>query len=899
MSALQTGDSSKAIAKARREWKLPFARAYRKMNGTNSFRDSSIRTKLTLLVMINGSLALLLVGVFLLGYEKFDKEESATRELTTQARIVADSSTAALSFSDEVAATDTLVALRADPNLVEAAIYDRNSRLFAWYERSPRSDVPPTSPRQTGVYLENGSLLVSQPIRLGGEHIGAVFLKASMKELNSRLRRYTGIVCLVLMLSLGIALLLSARMQRMITEPLAELSGVARLVSTEKDYSVRAIRHGTDEIGFLIDSFNEMLSQIEIREGARRGAEESLRESEERYALAARGANDGLWDWKLTTGEIYFSARWNQMLGLPETEKWTAPEEWFCRIHPSDRDRVRSEIAVHIAGRTKEFVSEYRMRKMNGAFIWMLSRGIAVRDESGIAVRMAGSQTDVTEGKIADPLTGLPNRLYFLDRLENSIETARYTNARFAVLFLDLDRFKLVNDSLGHAVGDKLLEGIAGRLRASLHDFDTANGGMVKAVASRLGGDEFGVLLNLIHEPVEANLLAARILQQLNAPFQIDGRAVFATVSIGIALNSSGDTPEEMLRNADTAMYWAKAAGKARFEVFDGEMRTQSIARLEIETELRKAIDEHQLTLHYQPQISVRNHRITGCEALVRWKRPGHGIVPPAEFIPVAEETDLIVPLGRWVIHEACRQMAEWQRRYCFDPPLSIAVNVSFKQLTCVGFVEDVQRILAETGLLPCSLKLEMTESAVMENPKSAVDALRRLRDLNVGLEIDDFGTGYSSLSHLSCLPFDTLKIDRSFIRELGSANESSAIVRTILDLARSMNLDVVAEGVETAVQLQMLTALGCARAQGFYFSKAVPADSVPELFAVDALKRTFGRLQGETTIPGAERAQRPVRKANPLDKGTVGVGVPEYSDSDAVAAGPVSQCNPGNNPHV
>ena len=268
----------------------------------------------------------------------------------------------------------------------------------------------------------------------------------------------------------------------------------------------------------------------------------------------------------------------------------------------------------------------------------------------------------------------------------------------------------------------------------------------MKTVASRLGGDEFGVLLNLIHEPGEADVLAGRILQQLSTPFQIDGRAVFATVSIGIALSSSGETPEELLRNADTAMYWAKAAGKARFEVFDGEMRTQSIARLEIETELRKAIDGSQLTLYYQPQVAIPSQRITGCEALVRWNRPGYGIVPPEEFIGVAEETDLIVPLGRWVLGEACRQMALWQRKFNFNPPLSIAVNVSFKQLTGASFVDDVRRILAETGIHPGTLKLEMTESVVMENHRSAVEALRRLKDLHVGLEIDDFGTGYSSL---------------------------------------------------------------------------------------------------------------------------------------------------------
>ncbi len=821
------------------------------MKRFTAVRNISIRSKLALLLVLNGSLALLLVGVFLFGYERLERQEAAVRALSMQARIVADSSTAALSFADDRAATEILTALRADPDLVEAAIYDRHDRLFAWFERGPASGRPLARPRQTGVYFEKGNLLVSQSIHLGRERIGTVFLQASMKEVYSRLNRYTGVVCLVLLASLGVALLLSARLQRMITEPIAELSGVARRVSNDKDYSVRAVRHASDEIGFLIDSFNEMLSQLEIREEAQKEAEESLRESEERYALAARGANDGLWDWKLNTGEIYFSPRWNRMLGNSETEKWTDPEDWFSRVHPSDRDRLKAEIAAHCDGKTAELVSEYRMRKQNGAFIWMLSRGIAVRDSSGAAVRMAGSQTDITEGKIADPLTGLPNRLYFLDRLESAIEAARYTKVRFAVLFLDLDRFKLINDSLGHAAGDQLLEGISARLRARLQDFDSAQGGPVKSIASRLGGDEFGILLNLIHQQEEATVLAERILEHLSAPFQIDGRPVFATVSIGIALSSSGDTPEELLRRADTAMYHAKTAGKARFALFDEGMRTQAITRLEIETELRRAIDDQQLTLYYQPQVSIVSRRVTGFEALVRWKHPTRGIVSPQEFIPVAEETDLIVPLGRWVLGEACRQMAEWQRRYGVEQGLTIAVNVSFKQLTGRGFVEDVERILAESGLYSGTLRLEMTESAVMENPKATVDALRCLKSLNLGLEIDDFGTGYSSLSYLNCLPFDTLKIDRSFVSELGSDTESWAIVRTILDLARSMNMDVVAEGVETGDQLETLAALGCARAQGYYFSKPVDAEAAESLLEKEALQNDLRWLRRGTS-PGA-----------------------------------------------
>ena len=430
-------------------------------------RSNSIRAKLSLLVIRNGSLALLLVGIFLFGYDKFEIRRAAIRELSTQAGILSASSVADLIFADVRGEDKTLSALSADPDIIEAAIYDRDNRLFAWYERgSARSEQPSEKPRKEGVYFEDDTLLVSRQILVGNVQIGVLSIKASMKGANSRSWRYIGIVWLILLASLILALMFSGRMQRTITDPIAELSRVAKVVSVRKDYSARATKSTSDEIGLLVDSFNEMLTQIEIREEARKKAEESLRESEQRYALAARAANDGLWDWKLTTGAIYFSPRWNEMLGYPETENWTNPEDWFSRIHPSDRDRVTSGITEHRRGITKEFVSEYRMRKKSGEFIWMLSRGMAVRNEDGTAVRMAGSQTDITDGKIADPLTGLPNRLYFLDKLEGCIDAARHRNMQFAVLFLDLDRFKLVNDSLGHAAGDELLIGVAERVQS-------------------------------------------------------------------------------------------------------------------------------------------------------------------------------------------------------------------------------------------------------------------------------------------------------------------------------------------------------------------------------------------------------------------------------------------------
>ena len=782
--------------------------------------DSSIRVRLFTLILMSTSLALVLAGISLFFYEKYQQRQAASRGLTAMADILAEGSTAALSFNDEKAATQTLSVLRGDSNVLGAIVFDKNNIPFAHYQRVPGTvPLPSPIPRSAGVYFENGALILFQPIRLGGETIGSIFLK-STDDVYARMWQYVGIVCLVMLLSLSLALLLSSGTQRRIANPITELSGLARRVSLHKDYGIRAIRSTGGEIGTLFDSFNDMLSQVEQREKARKAAVELLRESEERYALAARGANDGLWDWKLTTGEIYFSPRWNQMFGYSDSESWSTPEDWFSRIHPGDRKRVQAEAAAVQSGHKSEFIVEYRMCHKNGSYLWVLSRGIAIRDAAGNAIRMAGSQTDITEGKIEDPLTSLPNRLYFLDRLDGAIECSSTAKSLFAVLFIDLDNFKLVNDSLGHAAGDDLLSGVAARLRTCVRNSSGAEQNSSGSFVARLGGDEFAVFVGGVVDELAVVAIAAEILTALKVPFELGGRRMFASASIGIALSSSALTAEDLLMNADTAMYHAKAKGKSQYEIFNEQMRERAIARLEIETEFRHAIDSGQFVLHYQPEVLVSSRATIGYEALVRWNHPRRGFLGPNEFIGIAEQSDLIIYLGRWVLGEACRQMAEWHLKFSAASSLTVSVNLSPKQLKDPSLVQHVRRVLADSGLAPHCLKLEITESPIMENPEETLSILKQLRDIGVGLEIDDFGTGYSSLSHLHLLPFDTLKIDQSFVKEIGAGGEGADIVRTIVELARSLNMNVVAEGVETQEQLNALVTLGCKCAQGFYFSK-------------------------------------------------------------------------------
>ncbi|HVS03900.1 MAG TPA: EAL domain-containing protein [Thermoanaerobaculia bacterium] len=562
-------------------------------------------------------------------------------------------------------------------------------------------------------------------------------------------------------------------------------------------------------------------------------AEEALRRSEERYALAALGANDGLWDWDLGRGTIYFSGRWAAMVGLEERQLANDPEEWFSRVHPSDRVRLQREIEAHLAGESSHLQSEYRLRHRSGSFHWMLARGLAVRDAGGTPYRMAGSQTDITDRKQAesqllhdalhDALTALPNRALFLNRLEMAIERfKRQPEAGFAVLLLDLDRFKVVNDTIGHRVGDALLVALGERLQRSLRVIDTA---------ARLGGDEFGVLLEGVQDLRQAVRMADRLAAELETPFSLGGHEVFTSASIGIVVGGTHyDSTEQVMRDADIAMYRAKAQGKACYAIFDQEMHRRAVAEMRLEHDLRRALERQELELFYQPMVVLGERRLHGFEALVRWRHPERGLLTPGQFINMAEETGLIVPLGQWILRQACLQMVAWQAEGGAPRDLAISVNLSARQLANPDLPAYLAQTVAETGFDSAALELEITESMLMEDAAATRATLLDLkRDLGVKLSIDDFGTGYSSLSYLHQFPVDTLKVDRSFIARMNGGGEEE-IVRAIVQLGRSLRMRVMAEGVETADQLARLERLECHLAQGFYFSPPVAEAAARQL---------------------------------------------------------------------
>jgi diguanylate cyclase (GGDEF)-like protein/PAS domain S-box-containing protein len=571
----------------------------------------------------------------------------------------------------------------------------------------------------------------------------------------------------------------------------------------------------------------------------RKRAEQQMVRAKERLDLALTSSSLALWDWDLKQNRVYFNENWSQLLGDPPRESTFSGDEVLGWTHPDDREVFRAAIGNTSRGVSEEFDCEYRVPNAAGEWMWVHSRGkVTHRDAAGQAMRMTGTSTNVSKRKAAeeraeylatrDALTGLPNRVLLHDRLEQGVFNAARHHTGFAFMFIDLDRFKTINDSLGHHVGDELLKAVAARLSSCVRASDTV---------ARLGGDEFAVILENLRDTDDegAQQVAEKMIAAMASPVLVEGQALNTSCSIGISLfPADGRDSATLMKNADVAMYYAKEKGRNNYQFFSSDMNIRAQERLSVENYLRLALRRNELVLHFQPRMAVASGELVGVEALIRWQHPRRGLLAPDKFIGVAEDSGLIVPIGEWVLETACEQIRDWRARV--KPDLRVSVNLSVGQVqNGERLYRAVEQALQRSGVDPAALELELTESHLMQNIEEKASLLNRLGALGVGLAIDDFGTGYSSLSYLKQLPVDSIKIDSSFVRDIGVDPNDEAIITAILAMAHSLRLAVVAEGVETEAQFRTLQALGCDEFQGFYESPALPAADFEKRYAPSA----------------------------------------------------------------
>ncbi|MCU7924409.1 MAG: EAL domain-containing protein [Candidatus Thiodiazotropha sp. (ex Dulcina madagascariensis)] len=596
------------------------------------------------------------------------------------------------------------------------------------------------------------------------------------------------------------------------------LFGIGMLSLARKYHSqVIDTIHLSLEHQFLQDAVSTGSQQLEITEHA-------LRATEQQFGHVLESSLDGFWDWDITNDQIYLSPRWKEQLGFENDELPNEFSSWESRLHPDDGKGIMQKLQAYLAKPWGNWEEEFRLRHKNGSYRWILARATPTFDEKGALIRLTGVHIDITERVFAetkarhlayhDWLTELPNRLLFNDRVEHAISQAKRTGLRLCILFFDLDRFKHINDSLGHPAGDSVLKRVANRLKETVREGDTL---------ARLGGDEFAVLIENVHHSYSAASVAEKLHTCFDDPFIEEGHEFYLSASVGISVYpSDGEGAAELLKNADAAMYKAKNIERGGFQFYTQELTSNAYQHFTLESGLRHALQEDQFQIYYQPKIDLKAGRVLGAEALLRWRHPEEGFIPPDEFVPVAEEAGLIKEIGEWVLENACNDALEWRAQGLEFG--RIAVNLSGVQIQNEAFVDSVKRILFSTGLDADFLELEITENFLMKDAEASARYLQDLRQLGVIISIDDFGTGYSSLAHLARFPVNKLKIDRSFVTNVCHDEQNAEISRTIIGLGHTLGIEVVAEGIEHAEQLDFLRQEGCDEGQGFFISE--PLDS-------------------------------------------------------------------------
>lgn len=599
---------------------------------------------------------------------------------------------------------------------------------------------------------------------------------------------------------------------------------------TELKNTSKRLFESYEELQWIYNKLESAKQQLQEQLEEQNKIKEALIRSKERYKLVVDGSNHGLWDMDLKSGEHFYSDRCIEMLGYTRDEVTVLFKSWKELVHPEDKNRIFKTVKDYLNKKIPEYNVEYRLRNKQDEYIWVSSTGAAIWDENNKPIRIAGSQTNIQEKKRAeeeiyktayyDELTGLPNRTMLLQQLSSEITSAKLTDLKIALLFMDLDNFKDINDTLGHNNGDELLKVIGGLF----YKFTNKN-----ITAARFGGDEFVLLIRNIEGKNAIVGLCNEVVEEFKKPISINNREFHISISIGAAIYpEDGQDEYTLLKNADIAMYNAKEQTGNKFILFDDKMNLRMLEKLDLENGLRNALKNNEFIIYYQPQVNISSNKIVGLEALIRWNHPTQGLIPPFRFIPIAEETGLIIEIGEWVLRKACEQFVIWENNKL--APQRMAVNISAKQFEQSDFIDIVEKIMVETKMDPKFLELEITESIAMKNLDYTIKVINELKKHNIKTSLDDFGTGFSSLNYLMRLPINTLKIDKSFLDNIKLNSNEELIAKTIIKLAKKMKLDVVAEGVETTEQLNFLKKQKCNTVQGYLFSKPIPENEVESM---------------------------------------------------------------------
>ena len=785
-----------------------------------------LRTKLVGSIVLTSVIAVLATSFAFVQYDRQQEIRTVSEDMRMLASIIANRSTAALIFGDARQAESNLKALGENPNVVMACIYDSGNDVFAFHHFTHLDQAPcPAKPKQSALTIDD-AIEIYEPIELDNLLIGTLYMNMSLDWLSQRWREQITYIFFVVFLVLVASIVVAKYLQMLLVKPIQKITDTARNISELKDYSLRAETGVKDELGDMAGVFNTMLGKIEEET-------ESLYSSEEKFRQLSSLAPVGIFQINMENQITYVNSRWIEITGI--SQPMVNLEHWLGRIRMEDRRRTLKAWSELVQNH-KEFVVEVGFEKEDGSITWSIIEASVLYDSKGVVYGYMGAISDITALKNAqlqmenlafyDPLTGLSNRRLFKDRLSKAVAESKRRGTFIALLFLDLDQFKRINDSLGHDAGDQLLVEVANRLQDCIRESDTV---------SRIGGDEFTVLLTDIDSSHGVHHIAEKILQSLGKPIHLNNQEIINTASIGITLApSDGDDDITLMRNADLAMYQAKANGRNNFQFFSEEMNKEMMGYLKIEKDLRQSIDaENEFILYYQPKIDLINNRFVGAEALIRWIPDGENMISPDRFIPIAEESGLIVPIGKSVLRKACLQVKQLMDIGVWPHDAKVAVNLSARQFSDPGLISNLKETLEITGCPVSILELEITESTLMDNVESAIFTMRQIKEMGISIAIDDFGTGYSSLSYLKRFPIDILKVDRSFVMDIPSDLNDMAITAAVIAMAHKLNLRVVAEGIETTEQMNFLRSNRCEYGQGYLIARPMPASDLEDYIQV------------------------------------------------------------------